>query len=62
MDVQTINAVEMTRQIGDKHAAQWTGKSHAERLAFYRERAKKMQENLPALLKDSILLHPVVPK
>ena len=53
MDTQTIKAVEMTRQIRDKHAGQLAGKSHAERMAFYRERAKEMQEKLPALLKDS---------
>ncbi len=53
MDAQTIKAVEMTRQIRDKHAEQLAGKTHAERMAFYRERAKEMLEKTPALLKDS---------
>jgi hypothetical protein len=41
MDAKKINAVEMTRKIRDEHAKRLAGKSHAERIAFYRERAKK---------------------
>jgi hypothetical protein len=62
MDAQTIKAVEMTRQIRDRHAEQLAGKTHAERMAFYREQAKKLQKKVPALLKDSVVLQPVVPK
>ena len=50
MDEKTINAVEMTRKIRDNHAKRLAGKSHAERMAFYRERAKKMKKKLPVLL------------
>jgi hypothetical protein len=49
MDEKTINAVEMTRKIRDNHAKRLAGKSHAERIAFYRERAKKMQKKVAAL-------------
>jgi hypothetical protein len=50
MDEKTINAVEMTRKIRDNHAKRLAGKSHAERMAFYRERARKMQKKVTALL------------
>ena len=42
----------MTRKIRDDHAKRLAGKSHAERIAFYRERAKKMEEKLPVLLSE----------
>ena len=47
-----FNANQMTRKIRDNHAKQLAGKSHAERIAFYRERAKKMEKRIPALLKE----------
>lgn len=47
-----INANEMTRKIRDEHAKRLAGKSHAERIAFYREQAKKMEKKIPALLKE----------
>jgi hypothetical protein len=50
MNEKTINAVEMTRKIRDNHAKRLAGKSHAERMAFYRERARKMQKKVIALL------------
>jgi len=49
MDAKKINAIEMTRKIRDKHAQKLAGKSHAERIAFYRERAKKMEKKIPVL-------------
>jgi len=52
MDKKKINTIEMTRKIRDDHAKRLAGTSHAERIAFYRERAKKMEKKLPALLKD----------
>ena len=48
MDAKKINAVEMTRKIRDEHAKRLAGKSHAERIAFYREQAKKMEKKIPA--------------
>ena len=51
MDAKKINTVEMTRKIRDEHAKRLAGKSHAERIAFYREQAKKMEMKIPALLK-----------
>ena len=47
-----INTIDMTRKIRDKHAKRLIGKSRAERIAFYRERAKKMEKKIPALLKE----------
>jgi hypothetical protein len=42
----------MTRKIRDNHAKQLAGKSHAERIAFYRTQAKKMEKKIPILLKE----------
>jgi len=47
----TIKAVEMTRQIRDKHYEQTKNMSRAERLAFYREQARLMNEKAEQLLK-----------
>ena len=52
MDKKKINTIEMTRKIRDEHARRLAGKSHAERIAFYRERAKKMEKKLPVLLSE----------
>lgn len=52
MDEKKINTIEMTRKIRDRHAQRLAGKSHAERIAFYRERAKKMEKKLPVLLSE----------
>lgn len=52
MDAKKINAVEMTRKIRDEHSKKLAGKSHAERIAFYRERAQKLEKKIPALLKE----------
>jgi hypothetical protein len=52
MDKKKINTIEMTRKIRDEHARRLAGKSHSERIAFYRERAKKLQKKIPALLKE----------
>ena len=49
MDAKKINTIEMTRKIRDKHAQKLAGKSHAQRIAFYRERARKMEKKIPAL-------------
>ncbi len=52
MDKKKINTIEMTRKIRDEHAKRLAGKSHAERIAFYRERAKKLEKKIPALLRE----------
>jgi len=52
MDMKKINTIEMTRKIRDEHAGRLAGKSHAERIAYYREQAKKMEKKIPALLKE----------
>ena len=52
MDKKKINTIEITRKTRDEHARRSAGKSHAERIAFYRERAKKLQKKIPALLKE----------
>lgn len=52
MDRKKISTIEMTRRIRDNHAQKLAGKSHAERIAFYRQRAKKMEKKLPVLLSE----------
>ncbi len=52
MEKFEINAVEMTRQIRDKHYEQTKDMSRAERLAFYREHARLMDEKAEQLLKQ----------
>jgi len=52
MDTKKINTIEMIRKIRDEHAKHLAGKSHAERIAFYREQARKMEKKIPALLKE----------
>ena len=52
MDKKKINAIDMIRKIRDEHARRLAGKTHAERISFYRERAKKMERKLPALLSE----------
>ena len=52
MDIKKINTIEMTRTIRNTHARQLAGKSHAERIAFYREQAKKMEKKVAVLQKE----------
>ncbi len=54
MDAKKINTIEMIRKIREKNAKQLKNKSHAERIAFYRERAKKMEKRIPALLEEIV--------
>lgn len=54
MDTNTINTIEMTRKIRDSHAKRLAGKSHAERMAFYRERARKIQKKVSVLLSADV--------
>jgi len=52
MKKTTINTIEMTRKIRDDHAKHLADKSHAERIAFYRECAQKLEKKIPSLLKE----------
>ena len=52
MESKKIKTIEMTRKIRDNNAKRLAGKSHAERIAFYRERAKKMEKKIPVLLSE----------
>ena len=52
MGKKKINTIEMTRKIRDEHAKRLAGKTHAERIAFYQEQAKKIEEKLPVLLSE----------
>jgi len=54
MDAKKINTIEMTRKIRDEHAKKLAGKSHAERIAFYREQAKKLEKKIAVLLKEKV--------
>ena len=53
MNRKKINTIKITRKIRDDHAKQLAGKSYAERIAFYRERAKKLEKRIPTLLKET---------
>jgi hypothetical protein len=52
MNAKKINAIEMTRKIRTKNAKRLKNKTRAERIAYYRERAKKMEKKIPELLKE----------
>jgi len=54
MDTQMIDAVALIRQIRDEHYQCLQGKTHKERIAYYREQAQKMQDKIPALLADKV--------
>lgn len=41
---KTVDAVAMTRRIRDNHYEELKGKSHAERIAFYREKSRQLRE------------------
>jgi hypothetical protein len=49
MDMQTIDTIALTRKIRDNHYQYLRGKTHADRISFYREKAKKMQEKIALL-------------
>lgn len=51
MDMQTIDTIALIRQIRDKHYEYLRGKTHTERIAFYREQAQKMQKKIVFLQK-----------
>lgn len=48
---EKIKAVEMTRRIREKNYERLQGMSHAERLAFYRKQAKRMNAKAARLAK-----------
>ena len=50
MNAQTIDTMVLIRQIRDNHSQCLQGKTHEERIAFYRERAQRMQGKTAALL------------
>lgn len=50
METPTINTMVLIREIRDKHYQYLQNKPREERIAFYRERAQKIQEEIPALL------------
>ena len=43
---KTFDTVKMVRQIRDRHHQQLEGKSREDRLAFYREKARKLHQEL----------------
>jgi hypothetical protein len=52
MEDKKIKTTDMTRKIRNKFARRMAGKSHAERMAFYREQATKMTLRIPKLIKE----------
>ena len=53
METNNIKTIEMTRAMRDKNARELTGKTQAERIAFYQEKAAKVQIQTPVLPKES---------
>ena len=52
MDAKKISTIEMTRKIREKNAKNLMNKSRSERIAYYRELAKRMEKKIPILLKE----------
>ncbi len=52
METQKIDAIALIRQIRDAHYRRLQGKTHEERIDFYRKQAKRMQGKLSNLLAD----------
>jgi hypothetical protein len=52
MNAQTIDTMALIRQIRDNHSQCLQGKTHEERIAFYRAQAHKMQDKVAALRAD----------
>jgi hypothetical protein len=50
MENKQIDAIDMTRKIRDSFARQLFGKTHTERIAFYRQQAAKMEKKIPSLI------------
>jgi hypothetical protein len=51
MNTQKIKTIEMTRSIREQNSQRLSGKSHQERIEYYREQAQKMEKRIPVLLK-----------
>ncbi|CAN2042440.1 hypothetical protein GMMP15_810026 [Candidatus Magnetomoraceae bacterium gMMP-15] len=49
MKKQNIKTIEMTRRIRDAHYKQLKCKTRQERIAFYRNKAKRLHQNVKAL-------------
>ncbi len=56
MDQTTIKAVDMTRHIRNQHADELQGKTPAEIIAFYQEKAEELhtKRDLPVLPTQSV--------
>jgi hypothetical protein len=52
MKKTTLKTIEMTRRIRDAHYEQLKEKSHAERIAFYRAKARAFRKKADAVLQD----------
>ena len=52
MEKTKTKAVEMTRRIRDAHYEQLKNKSREDRIAFYRDKARRLQELLQARLQE----------
>lgn len=47
-----LKTIEMTRQIREAHYEQLKENSHAERIAFYRAKARAFRKNADAVLQE----------
>jgi hypothetical protein len=59
MEAIEIHAAELVRKIRDKQTAELQGKSPAERIAYYRERARRLHAKLAKRMKKRKAVHVV---
>ena len=52
MTKMTLKTIEMTRRIGDEHYEQVKDKSYAERVAFYRAKARSFERQVNQSLQE----------
>ena len=52
MTIPKLKAVEMTRRIRDQHYEQLKDKTHAERIAFYKQQAQELHARLGIVLQE----------
>ncbi|GAB4578821.1 MAG: hypothetical protein Fur0022_15580 [Anaerolineales bacterium] len=57
MNTPTIKTIEMPRAIREQNSQRLSGKSHKERIEYYRQQAQKMEKKISILRKTKERLH-----
>jgi len=52
MTIPKMKALEMTRRIRDQHYEQLKDRTHAERIAFYKQQAQELHTRLRLVLQE----------